>query len=532
VHKDGEYGYLTVVLIPPKKPKPEQIAPKEMIFVIDRSGSQRGLPLQKAKETMNYILDKMNPDDTFNVICFSNRIEALFESPRKKTDEMVKRAKEYIGALDGRGGTWMGPAVEAVCAAPAAGNRLRIVTFMTDGYVGNDFAILGLVKKLRGKSRWFPFGTGNSVNRFLLDNMAKLGGGEVDYVLLNSPGEKVASKFYNRISTPVLTDVKVEFEGIELEEIFPKEVSDLWAQKPLYFHARYKKPGKGKVYLKGYFAGKPYKQELEITLPETDKSDEVLGPMWARAKVDMLMNNDLFSAQRGSVNKELREEIILTALEHHIMTQYTSFVAVEETIITVGGKPRKVAVPVEMPQGVSREGVFGRNEAGGAQFGRARKAGRWGGGVTGKKKELAEKMPSRPAPRPSGLPKEAKEEERPAKDKPMTPEEKRKQLVKQRELLVKQRLHKSLIGLAGKVAKEGKDGSFKLDKFEVKDNKVTVNIYLKDNSEEVLKKIKALGIKILFEGTAVKMVIALVHISKLEDLAQIEAVKLIEPTTE
>ncbi len=359
VHKKGRHGYLTLVLVPPKKPAPEQIAPKEMIFVIDRSGSQSGLPIGKAKEAMNYILDKMNEDDTFNIISFSSQVETLFAAPRKKSAQMLAEAKRYISTLYGNGGTYMAPAVRKACESPAPENRLRIVTFMTDGYIGNDFHVLGLVKNLRGNSRWFPFGTGNSVNRFLLDNMAKLGGGEVEYILLNSPGEEVARKFYERISTPVLTDIRLQFEGIEVQEVLPGQVHDLWAQKPLYFHARYTRAGKGTVILKGFLGGKPYEQRLQVTLPEVEDTNEVLGSMWARAKVDSLMDQDLISHQTRTPTLETKEEIIKVALEHHIMTQYTSFVAVERRFKTEDGPTKKVAVPVEMPDGVSREGVFG-----------------------------------------------------------------------------------------------------------------------------------------------------------------------------
>lgn len=360
IHKNGKYGYLTIILLPPERPKREQIAPREMIFVVDRSGSQSGLPIEKAKETMGYILEWMNPNDTFNIISFSNGLEVLFESPRKKSTETLGRARKYIASLYGNGGTYMAPAIVKACENPAPENRLRIVTFMTDGYIGNDFTVLGLVKKLRGSSRWFAFGTGNSVNRFLLDNMAKLGGGEVEYILLNSPGEEVARKFYNRISTPILTDVRVEFEGLEVEDRHPDVVSDLWARRPLYFHARYKKAGKGAVVLKGFLGGKPYEQRLEIELPQVDDANEVLGSVWARAKVDSLMEENLMRHQVRTPAGEIKEEIIRVALEHHIMTQYTSFVAVEEKVRTdPEKKPRKVPVPVEMPDGVSRKGVFG-----------------------------------------------------------------------------------------------------------------------------------------------------------------------------
>ncbi|MDP3509710.1 MAG: VIT and VWA domain-containing protein [Candidatus Melainabacteria bacterium] len=361
--KDGA-GYFTVMLIPPKRITPEKVAPKEMVFVIDCSGSQSGAPLNKAKETMRYILDHMNANDTFQIIAFNNTQSQFADKPQPVSAEMKAKARNFIDALQANGGTWMAPAVEKACAIPADGNRLRIVTFMTDGYVGNDYQVMGMIKKLRGKSRWFSFGTGNSVNRTLIDGMAKEGGGEAEYVLLNSSAEEVGKKFYDRISTPVLTDVEVKVDGVTAKEVYPKEVSDVWAEKPLYFKGKYIKGGPGTIVLKGFAAGKPYEQKLNVRFPESDTKNRGVASMWARAKVDRLMSEDWFGAQSGQANKEIKDEITTVALDHHILTQYTSFVAVDESRVTKGDPGKTVDVEVEMPDGVSREGVFGNKKDG------------------------------------------------------------------------------------------------------------------------------------------------------------------------
>lgn len=360
-HKDAkaESGYFTLMLLPPKQVTTEKIAPKEMIFLIDCSGSQRGKPLDKAKETLSYIVEHMNPQDTFQIIAFSNEQKLLFEKPQAVTSALKARAAKFIDELQANGGTWMAPAVEKACAIPADDHRLRIVTFMTDGFVGNDLEILGMIHKHRNTSRWFSFGTGNSVNRTLIDGIAKEGGGEADYVLLNSSGAEVGKKFYDHIAAPVLTDVSIDFGKLAVKEVFPKEVGDVWAQRPLYFKGRYIKPGAGTVTLKGFAAGKPYTQTLAVKFPESNSKNEVLGSIWARAKVDRLMAEDYIGAQSGQINKELKDEIVKTALDHHIMTNYTSFVAVEEKVVTKGGVSRTVTVPVEMPDGVSREATLG-----------------------------------------------------------------------------------------------------------------------------------------------------------------------------
>ncbi len=354
-HGDEKGGIFSLVLIPPKRVTPQTVAPKEMVFVIDCSGSQSGRPIEKAKQTMNYILDHMNPNDTFQIISFNNTATVFAPEPELASAAMKARAHSFVDSLQAHGGTWMAPAVEAACSLPNSENRLRIVTFMTDGFVGNDFEIISMIKKYRATSRWFSFGTGNSVNRFLVDKIASEGGGEADYVLLNSSAEEAGKKFYDRISSPVLTDIKVQFSGIDVKEVFPKDLSDLWAQKPLCLTGRYLKPASGKAVLTGFSGGKPYRQEVPISIAQKQPGNSVLTSIWARAKVDRLMSEDWLGMQSGQPHPELKDEIIATALKYHIMTQFTSFVAVEEERRTAGGTAKTIAVPVEMPQGVQMD---------------------------------------------------------------------------------------------------------------------------------------------------------------------------------
>lgn len=354
-HRDDKSGYFTLMMLPPARATVQQIAPKEMIFLIDCSGSQRGAPLQKAKETLSYILNHMNANDTLQIIAFNDGAMELAKRPQKVTPEMRKKAQDFIDSLEANGGTWMGPAVMDACSQPHEQNRLRIVTFMTDGYVGNDFEILGLIKQFRGDSRWFSFGTGNSVNRFLVDAIAKEGGGEAEYVLLNSSPAEAGRRFYDRISSPVLTDVKLKFNGVEVKDVYPSEPADVWAERPLYIKGRYLKPGAGTVTLSGNAAGKPYLQTLNLSFPEKQRANEVVKSTWARAKVDRLMSEDWKGVQSGSLNPELKDEITKTGVDYQLMTQYTSFVAVDESRVTKGRAGKSVNVPVEAADGVSVE---------------------------------------------------------------------------------------------------------------------------------------------------------------------------------
>lgn len=556
-HKDGKNGYLAVIMIPPKRVKPEAIAPRELIFVVDTSGSQRGAPLQKCKETMKYIIDRMNPNDTFNFIDFSNQARMLFSSPKKNTPEYRAKALKYIESLRGQGGTQMAHGIWEALSTPPEGNRLRIVTFMTDGLISNDFEIISMIKKLRGQSRWFVFGTGNSVNRFLLDNMARAGGGEVDYILLNTPGKKVAKKFYERIASPVLTDIKLSFKDISLQDVYPAVVSDLWSQKPLVFKARYSKPGKGIIILKGFKGGKPYEQMLDVKLPDKETDNVALTSLWARAKVNDLMDKDLMGIQRGNPDKKVKEEIIKVALAHRIMTRFTSFVAVEGTVITTNGKPVKVIVPVEMAEGVSREGVFGKKrpdmayDSFPATPGKVARYAATKPSYKGKASRPPKLMPPSVRGLPRGMPAdnrpsatvrhgvvlsdaaplEASSTERESKVEKGTRKEDGKIAPKSepmKQAAVDRKLSSDLLALL-KMKTVPKD--YTKGKVTVKNGKITVKVWLKRSTDDLLKQLKAQGLKITFKAATGKMVIGEIAVDKLKELATIDLVRLVEAFT-
>jgi Ca-activated chloride channel family protein len=544
-HCDKQSGYFTLMVMPPVKVQAADVAPKEMIFLIDCSGSQSGPPLQKAKETMDYILDHMNSNDTFQFVAFNDRVQQFSERPQVASAEIKKRAHKFVANLQANGGTWMAPAVEHVCAMKNDDNRLRIVSFMTDGYVGNDMEIISLVKKYRNKSRWFPFGTGNGVNRFLIDQIAKEGGGEPDYVLLNSPGAEVGKKFYDRISTPLLTDLKLDFGGLAVREVFPHELSDLWAQKPLYITGRYLKPGAGTITLTGFAAGKPYSQELKVKFPEVEAANEVIKPIWARAKVDRLMSEDWMGAQNGSINKEIKEDIVKTALDYHIMTQYTSFVAVEEKHVTAGGAARTVAVPVEIPEGVSRAASGAADGIGGvAGFGSfvARKT-RAGGAGAGSAVFLNASLPPPPLPTsgssaPSSIPQPsprsgswyaAPRQPEILSEQPIVRDSRDKTISNTNETdALSQKFDKLLTELL-----EHERGGLKtkIPGLEVHDGKILVKITLSSLNEATLKILRAVGAEALVNSPKDHTVVARILISKLEELSEKSEVLKIEAAT-
>jgi Ca-activated chloride channel family protein len=362
-HRGSKGGYFTLLLQPPDRVTSEEIAPKELVFVLDTSGSMSGFPIDKAKETMQLALDGLHPRDTFNLITFAGDTHILFPRPVPATPENRRMAREFLESRSGSGGTEMMKAIRAALA-PSDGisdgqGRLRVVCFMTDGEVGNDLAIIAEVQK-HPNARVFAFGIGSSVNHFLLDNMARHGRGEVEYVGLKDDGSAAARRFHERVRSPLLTDISIEWGGLPVSDLYPARIPDLFAAKPLVISGRYSGSGGGVIRLRGKAAGRDFTREIKVNLPAAQPGNDVLATLWARRRVDHLMSQDFHGLQGGAMREDLKQQITQLGLDYRLMTQFTSFVAVEDRVVTEGGVPRRVEVPVEMPEGMSYEGVYGK----------------------------------------------------------------------------------------------------------------------------------------------------------------------------
>jgi Ca-activated chloride channel family protein len=357
-HRGAQGGFFTLMLQPPERVTAADVTPKELVFVIDTSGSMEGFPIEKAKETMNLALDNLYPEDTFNLITFSGDTHVLFPQPVQATRENLLRARRFLASRQGSGGTEMMKAIRAALAPSDRQNHVRIVCFMTDGHVGNDMEIISEIQK-HPNARVFSFGIGSSSNRFLLDKMAEHGRGEVEYVTLEDDGSAAARRFHERVRNPLLTDIDIDWAGLPVADVYPKRIPDLFSVKPLILTGRYTSAARGTIRLRGNLAGQNFVKEIPVELPESQPEHSVLATLWARTRIDDLMSQDYEGIQNDDPQPDVREAITQLGLEYQLMTQFTSFVAVEEMTVTDGGQPRRIDVPVEMPEGMSREGVFG-----------------------------------------------------------------------------------------------------------------------------------------------------------------------------
>lgn len=357
-YTDTRGKYFTLTLQPPERVLPAQAVPKEMVFVIDQTGSQAGWPLEKAKETMRYCIQNLNPGDTFNLIGFDTDVHPCFPKPVLATRQTIAQALRYLKPIEGNGGTDILKSVQYALKFPDDPNRLRVVCYMTDGFVGDDMEVLDYIQKNRGRARMFPLGVGESVNRFLIDGMAQMGGGVADYVTLSESGAEAAQRFYTRVQAPVLTNITVDWGTLPVSEVYPRAIPDLFSQTPIMVHGKLTGPASGTFTVKGMTAAGPWTREVTVTPDDESPHHDALPSLWARARVADLMAQDMAGVQSGNLAPDLKDKIVQTGVDYHLMTQFTSFVAVEEDRVTTGGPAQKVRVPVETPEGMDASKVF------------------------------------------------------------------------------------------------------------------------------------------------------------------------------
>ncbi|MCP9494185.1 MAG: VIT domain-containing protein [Pyrinomonadaceae bacterium MAG19_C2-C3] len=538
---NSKEGFFTFILQPPERVVASDITPKELVFVIDTSGSMMGFPLDKAKETMKLALDGMNPRDTFNLITFSGDTRILFPEPVPATRENLSQAQSFLDSQRGEGGTEMMRAIQAALKPSSniygTTKPVRVVCFMTDGYVGNDMEIIAEIQKYSA-ARVFSFGIGNSTNRFLLDKMAEAGRGEVEYVALNDDGSAAAHRFHERIQNPLLTDISLTWDGIAVTDIYPRRTPDVFSAKPVIITGRYTRPGTGKLRLRGRTANGEYTRDINVELPAVETGHDALASLWARRKVDDLMSGDWLGIQRGQPQPNVKEQITQTGLDYRLLTQFTSFVAVEEMTITEpGSPPRKIEVPVELPDGVDERGIFGSEAESlpingrsvsrllmmspGAMSVSHKERGRMQNQGFIKRRDAATALPV-PAPPPVSS---ANDSVIVTTDADVVSfEELKPEEQKRRATLAK--LQPSLAAIVERL--RTKQGVPNADEARfVRDGKADIQVFLTDKTPEILAQLKALGFEIVLDPQASKFVIGRVSIDKLNLLAELKFVRYV-----
>ena len=346
-HRDKRGGFFSLMLYPPENLSYLKRAPMEMIFVLDCSGSMRGKPIAKAKEAVKRGLKKLEEGDTFQVIRFSNNASQFGPNPVPATPANIRKAISYVDNLQGSGGTMMIEGVKAALDFAHDPGRFRLVSFMTDGYIGNEVEILAAVHQRLGASRIFSFGVGSSVNRYLLDRMAKLGKGAVAYIGLDDSAGQIVDLFYERISHPALTDVNIDWGNMQVTDVYPNHIRDLFVGRPVILTGRFKGQRKTTIRVSGKVGDLRQEIAIPVNLDDSASTHSGIACVWARKRIETLANQATYDN-----NSDLPGQVKQVALEYGLMSAYTAFIAVDSSRKTTGDHGVTVAVPVPVPEGV------------------------------------------------------------------------------------------------------------------------------------------------------------------------------------
>ena len=339
-------GYFTLMVYPPATTDKLARRAMEMVFVLDCSGSMSGTPLDQAKAAVESALSNLRPDDTFQIIRFSDNASRFGETPVRASQSNIAKARRYLERLSGTGGTEMIEGVRAALDFPHDDTRLRFVSFMTDGYIGNEADIIKLVHERIGASRIFSFGVGSSVNRYLLERMASAGRGAVAYLGPQDSGASVMDDFFRRISHAALTDVEIDWGSMAVSDVYPGRLPDMFVGRPVVVTGKFLGSA-GTVTLTGRADDRSYSQA--ITNVDSNEGNAPVARIWARLRIADLADRQAMS---GDPYGEFENSILSTALEHQLMSQYTSFVAVDTSRRTEGDHGTTVHQALPVPNGV------------------------------------------------------------------------------------------------------------------------------------------------------------------------------------
>ena len=346
-----------ITLLPPRLGDDFEVAPREFIFVLDRSGSMGGrsadAPITQAVNALRACIRALDTGDTFTIQAFDTAFEWFSERPQPVTQATVDAADRWLDGIGSRGGTDIVGAIREALAIPDDNTRTRYVVFLTDGAVSAEEEALKLVAKQRKNARIFSFGIGPSVNRALLVKMAELGRGVSEFLSVNEDIEGALTRFQDRVSYPVLFDMQLKWDGAQSWDTYPEALPDLYVGQPLEITTRLTRTADVTLTVTGKLGDQPITHEMTVPAPQNENA--TINRLWARARVESL-TNALFG--KGNYEK-VRQHIITLGLQHRLATLYTSFVAVDSETVEIEDATQNVTVSGPLPEGLNPD-AFGQ----------------------------------------------------------------------------------------------------------------------------------------------------------------------------
>ena len=347
-------NFFLLMMQPPKRVMKEQIPGREYIFIVDVSGSMHGFPLDISKKLLKNLIGNLRPTDKFNVLLFSGGSSVMSEQSVHATSENIQRAVNLLERQQGGGGTELLPAFKRALGLVQSEGYSRTIVIATDGYVTVEEEVFDLIRKHLGDSNVFAFGIGASVNRHIIEGMARVGMGEP--FILTKPEEAPtrAERFRVLIQSPVLTHLKINYGGFTVYDVEPLSVPDVLAERPVILFGKWRGHPRGKIVVSGLSGNGPYTDVIQVASTKPMKTNAALRYLWARHRIALLSDyNKLHS------NDERIEQVTDLGLAYNLLTAYTSFVAVDTEIRNTTGDVSTVKQPLPLPQGVSDYAVGG-----------------------------------------------------------------------------------------------------------------------------------------------------------------------------
>jgi TonB-linked SusC/RagA family outer membrane protein len=361
LYEHGDENFFLLMMQPPKAPTIDQIPPREYVFIVDVSGSMNGFPISVSKELMRGLLDKMRPCDRFNILLFAGGNALFSERSVPASKNNIDAGFSFIDKEQGGGGTEMYPAIERALKLPANEGFSRTFVVITDGYVDIERRLFQLIHKNLNRANMFAIGIGSSVNRFLIEGIANAGMGE-PYVITNEGEAKIMGKrFHEYVENPVLTNIQLKLNNFEAYDIQPGAIPDVFSERPIILIGKYKGLPKGSIEVTGIAGNETYK-EFFYTDSASRLNNQALRYLWARTKVRYLDDYNKFSSQArhgGEGDEEMDYSKMITSLglQYSLLTQYTSFIAVDTMVRNFNKPITTVNQPLPLPKGVSNNAV-------------------------------------------------------------------------------------------------------------------------------------------------------------------------------
>jgi Ca-activated chloride channel family protein len=346
--KGEKENFFLLMLQPPKRVSVSQIPPREYIFIVDVSGSMYGFPLDISKKLLKDLIGNLRPTDRFNVLLFSGGSSLMSEQSLPATSENIQHAITLIERQRGGGGTELLPALKRALSLTTSEGYSRSVVIATDGYVMVEEEVFDLIRKNLGDANMFTFGIGSSVNRHLLEGMARVGMGEPFVITKPEETREKAEKFRKMIESPVLTKIKVDFGKFNAYAVEPLSIPDVFAERPVIIFGKWRGKPSGEITLHGITSSGPYVNKMDMKKVKPLKSNSSLQYLWARHRITLLSDYNSLHQDADRI-----KEVTQLGLTYNLLTAYTSFVAIDTEVRLVNGQAVTVKQPLPLPEGVS-----------------------------------------------------------------------------------------------------------------------------------------------------------------------------------